>query len=220
MLTRRQAAVKRTTDIAVSLLGLVTCGWLIVLAACLAWIDTGKCGLFRQQRVGLHGRRFTLLKVRTMREIPGLTSTVTTSGDPRITRLGQLLRRFKLDELPQLVNVLRGDMSMVGPRPDVPEVADRLHGEAPLVLTVRPGITGPASLKYRREEELLAGLSDPDWVNEAVLFPDKTRLNTQYVEEYRWLKDWHYLWQTLGGTGEVTTREELTDRITHARQAA
>lgn len=220
MLTRGQAAVKRSTDITVSLLGLVTSGWLIVLAMGLARLDTGKSGLFRQQRVGMHGRRFTLLKLRTMRDVPGLTTTVTTSGDPRITRLGRLLRRFKVDELPQLVNVLRGDMSLVGPRPDVPSVADRLHDEAPLVLTVRPGITGPASLKYRREEELLAGQPDPDWVSEAVIFPDKMRLNSQYVKEYHWLKDWHYLWQTLAGTGEVATLEELTERINHARQAA
>jgi lipopolysaccharide/colanic/teichoic acid biosynthesis glycosyltransferase len=108
-----------------------------------------------------------------------------------------VLRRWKIDELPQLVNVLRGDMSLVGPRPDVPAYLDQIRRQAPLVFSVRPGITGPASLKYRREEELLATQSDPQAFNDRILFPDKLRINEAYVRNYRFLTDLLYLWATV-----------------------
>ena len=112
-----------------------------------------------------------------MRAVEGVDTTVTTTHDVRITRSGAWLRRLKIDELPQLVNVMRGEMSLVGPRPDVPGFADRLEGPDRVVLTVRPGITGPAALAYRHEEEILAGVADPERYNREVIWPDKVRIN-------------------------------------------
>jgi len=125
------------------------------------------------------------------------TSTITTAQDARITRLGAFFRRTKLDELPQLWNVLKGEMSFVGPRPDVPSYVDYLQGEDRMILSVRPGITGPATLKYRNEEELLAQQTDPETYNREVIFPDKVRLNRQYVENYSFWADLAYIWQTI-----------------------
>jgi len=109
--------------------------------------------------------------------------SITVAGDPRITGIGRLLRRWKLDELPQVWNVIRGEMSLVGPRADVPGFADRLDGGSRLILAVRPGITGPATLRYRDEEVLLALQKDPIRFNSDVVFPDKVRINKAYVEQ-------------------------------------
>ena len=136
--------------------------------------------LFRQVRIGKDGKPFSLVKFRTMAEDQA-GDTVTVAGDPRITPLGAKLRRFKIDELPELWNVLVGDMSFVGPRPDVPGYADALTGEDREILQLRPGITGPASLKYRNEEELLASVDDPQRYNDEILFPDKVRINRYYL---------------------------------------
>lgn len=153
------------------------------LLACLAVrMDTGESGLYRQIRVGSEGRTFEILKIRTMRAGSEVAGPVTIKDDPRVTRSGRWLRRFKLDELPQLWNVLRGDMSLVGPRPDVPGFADRLEGSDRVVLAVRPGITGPATLAFKDEEALLARAADPERFNAQVLFPAKVRMNRRYVE--------------------------------------
>jgi lipopolysaccharide/colanic/teichoic acid biosynthesis glycosyltransferase len=196
-LTPWRRAVKRGIDLAAALAGLLFLGWLIALLVAAARVDTGQSGMFRQVRIGRDGKPFVLLKIRTM-EASGRT-TVTTAGDPRITRLGRLLRRTKLDELPQLVNVLRGDMSLVGPRPDVPGFADLLEGPDRVVLAVRPGITGPATLRFRDEERILAEQPDPESYNRAVLFPEKVRLNREYVECYTLWTDVRCLWKTLAG---------------------
>jgi hypothetical protein len=118
-------------------------------------------------------------------------------NDPRITRIGRLLRKTKLDELPQLVHVLFGQMSFVGPRPDVPGYADKLKGEDRVILSVRPGITGPATLKYRDEEALLAAQDDPERYNNEVLWPDKVRLNRQYVQNWSFWTDIRLILKTL-----------------------
>lgn len=144
--------------------------------------------IFRQKRVGRHGRLFTMYKFRSMTVGHG-GSSVSVAGEARITPLGAKLRRYKLDELPELWNVLIGDMSFVGPRPDVPGYADRLVGPDREVLRLRPGITGPASLKYRNEEELLAAQADPQRYNDEVIFPDKVRLNLYYLKHYSFVKD-------------------------------
>jgi lipopolysaccharide/colanic/teichoic acid biosynthesis glycosyltransferase len=170
---------------------------LIVVALICARCSTGSSGLFRQERIGRNGRTFFIYKIRTMRKVAGVTTTITTDADARITRIGRVLRSWKIDELPQLVNVVRGEMSLVGPRPDVPEYLDRIRREAPLVLTVRPGLTGPASIKYRREEQLLAHQRDPQDYNDRVVLPDKLRINEAYVRDFRLGKDLHYLWQTV-----------------------
>ncbi len=198
-LSRRETALKRGFDVVGASVGLALTFWLIALAWLAARWDTGASGLFVQERVGRYGRLFRVIKLRTMRADPAVDTTVTTSSDARITPLGHLLRRAKLDELPQLINVLKGDMSFVGPRPDVPGYADALVGEDRLILTVRPGITGPATLKYRDEERLLAEQDDPERYNREVIYPDKVRLNREYVEQYSFLRDLGYIWRTLLG---------------------
>ena len=191
--------LKRGFDFAGALLGLILVGWLIVLAALAARMDVGASGIFRHRRVGRDGRPFDLLKIRTMRSLPGVQTNVTTADDPRITRLGRVLRRTKIDELPQLVNVLKGEMSFVGPRPDVAEYTDHLSETDRVVLSVRPGITGLATLRFRDEEQLLARQADPERYNREVIFPEKIRLNRQYIEEYSFLLDLKYLILTLTG---------------------
>ena len=196
-LTQGRAAVKRTFDLIVSAIGLVLTSWLILLAWMLASLDTGTNGMFSQCRVGRHGQLFNVFKIRTMRADSHDASTVTTARDPRITRLGRLWRKTKIDELPQLFNVLVGHMSFVGPRPDVPGFADRLQGEDRIVLSVRPGITGPATLRYRDEEQLLASVPDPEAYNRDVIFPDKVRINRDYVLSWSFWRDIGYIFQTL-----------------------
>lgn len=156
----------------------------------------GAPALFRQQRVGRGGELFTLVKFRTM--VPAHSgSSVSVAGESRITPLGATLRRLKLDELPELWNVLKGDMSFVGPRPDVPGYADRLEGNDRRVLELRPGITGPATLKYRNEEELLASVADPQEYNDRVIFPDKVRINLQYLDNHTFFGDINLIFQTV-----------------------
>jgi lipopolysaccharide/colanic/teichoic acid biosynthesis glycosyltransferase len=160
-------------------------------------LDTKKNGFFIQDRVGKGGRIFRVIKIRTMCEVPGMDTTVTMSTDQRITALGRFWRKTKIDELPQLINVLKGDMSFVGPRPDVPGYADTLTGEDRIVLSLRPGITGPATLKYRDEEEILARLEDPERYNKEIIWPDKIRLNKEYVQNWSFWNDLKYIWYTV-----------------------
>lgn len=124
---------------------------------------------------------------------------ITTSNDSRLTNMGRFLRKTKLDELPQLWNVLVGEMSFVGPRPDVQGYADQLKGEDRIILSVKPGITGPASLAYKNEEELLAQQNNPKAYNDTVIWPDKVRLNKIYVEHYNLKKDIYYIFKTVFG---------------------
>ena len=152
--------------------------------------------LFRQRRVGQYGRLFTLVKFRTMKSGHN-GSCVSVAGDSRITPLGAFLRRYKLDELPELWNVLKGDMSFVGPRPDVEGYADRLQGDDRRILELKPGITGPATLKYRNEEELLALQPDPERYNDEVLYPDKVRINREYLSTRTFWGDIGIILKTL-----------------------
>ncbi len=161
---------------------------LAVVAVCVRVKMPGGSVIFRQRRVGKDGRLFTMYKFRSMTVGHG-GSSVSVAGESRITPLGAKLRRYKLDELPELWNVLCGDMSFVGPRPDVPGYADRLTGDDREMLRLRPGITGPASMKYRDEEELLAAQTDPQRYNDEVIFPDKVRLNRYYLHHYSFLTD-------------------------------
>ena len=173
---------------------------IIVLGWLAATISTGKNGFFIQQRVGLNGQLFPLLKLRSMRVVPGQQTTVTADDDQRITKTGRILRKLKIDELPQLINVLLGHMSLVGPRPDVPGFADQLAGDDQIILSVRPGITGPATIAFRNEEEMLAAVEDPETYNREVIWPKKVALNKQYVQSQSLLGDVKLLWQTVIGT--------------------
>ena len=144
--------------------------------------------IFKQKRVGQDGKLFTMYKFRSM-TVSHSGSSVSVAGESRITPLGAKLRKYKLDELPELWNVLNGDMSFVGPRPDVPGYADKLEGHDRNILKLKPGITGPASLKYRNEEELLAKIENPQKYNDEVIYPDKIKINLYYLEHYSFLKD-------------------------------
>lgn len=178
-------------------MGLCLIWWIILISYLLASIDTHANGFFIQKRVGRNGNLFSFVKLRTMRRDPSFKTNVTTDRDPRITKLGRFFRKTKLDELPQLIHVLLGQMSFVGPRPDVPGFADQLQGKDSIILTVRPGITGPATLRYRNEEVLLDKQDDPERYNSEILYPDKVKLNKEYVENYSFWKDITYIWQTI-----------------------
>lgn len=192
-----QAFLKRVFDLFFSILGLALVWWLIVFAWLAASIDTRSNGFFIQKRVGRNGKTFRVVKIKTMRPIAAFDTTVTRRGDPRITPLGAFFRRAKIDELPQLWNVLLGDMSFVGPRPDVPGFADKLRGDERAILSIRPGITGPATLKYRNEEELLAAQPDPEVYNRDVIWPDKVLINLQYIREWSLRRDVRYILDTV-----------------------
>lgn len=200
-LTQAQAISKRSFDLFLSIIGFTLSWWLILLAWLMASIDTRSNGFFIQPRVGKGGRIFKIVKIKTMRPVKDVTTTVTRSGDPRITRLGFFFRRTKIDELPQLWNVIVGDMSFVGPRPDVPGFADQLQGEERAMLSIRPGITSPATLKYRNEEELLATAEDPERYNKEVIWPDKVQINLKYIRCWSLQLDFKYILQTVFTNG-------------------
>lgn len=196
-MTRFQAFLKRSFDIIVSAVGLLFLWPAIVISILLARADTKASGLFHQQRIGLGGKPFTVHKIRTMRAIAG--TSITAANDARITPLGAKFRRYKIDELPQLWNVLVGEMSFVGPRPDVAGYTDKLSGEDREIWNLRPGITGPATLKYRNEEDILAEQDDPVCYNDTVIWPDKVAINLDYYRHYSLRNDIRYLLQTVTG---------------------
>ena len=207
-------------DRVVSLIGLL-CLWpiLLVVAILIKKKMPGGPAFFTQKRVGRYGKLFTMHKFRSM-TVSHSGSSVSVAGEARITPLGATLRKYKIDELPELWDVLIGKMSFVGPRPDVPGYADQLQGDERRMLELRPGITGPASLKYRDEEELLADVRDkmeegrclPQeqidsmkdqelavWYNDHVIYPDKVRINLYYLDNYSFLKDIQMILCTVFG---------------------
>ncbi|MCH2101936.1 MAG: sugar transferase [Planctomycetes bacterium] len=192
-----QRLLKRLLDLLGALVGLTICSWLILACWLLATIDTRRNGFFLQQRVGRHGRLFRVIKIRSMREVENIATTVTAGNDVRITKLGAFFRNTKLDELPQLWNVLIGQMSFVGPRPDVPGYADQLRGSNAKLLHLRPGITGLASVVLRNEEELLNQQGDPQGYNDEVLWPAKVQMNLRYLEAYSLRLDFLIVLATL-----------------------
>ena len=210
-------------DRVAALCGLLLIWWVFPLVAILIKIKMpGGPAFFCQKRVGKGGKLFTCHKFRTM-TVKHSGSTVSVAGDSRITPFGATLRHYKIDELPGLWDVLIGNMSFVGPRPDVPGYADQLQGDDRKVLKLRPGITGPATLKYRLEDEMIAefvreikngelkienglkvpeGLSDQElavWYNDNVIYPDKVRLNKYYYEHYSFIKDIEMIFATVLG---------------------
>ena len=191
--------VKWIFDRVVSLIGLFFLWPVLLVVAILVKVKMpGGPAFFVQNRVGKGGKLFRCHKFRTM-TVNHNGSTVSVAGDSRITPLGAKLRHWKLDELPGLWDVLIGNMSFVGPRPDVPGYADALTGEDREVLQLRPGITGPASLKYRNEEEILASVEDPQKYNDEVIFPDKVRINRYYLHHYSFWMDIRFIVATVLG---------------------
>ena len=172
--------MKRTMDLLFSILAVIILFPLFFLLSILIKSTSKGPVFFIQERVGKDGKIFKMIKFRSMFVTQESSSTISIKGDIRVTKIGVFLRRYKLDELPELINVLLGHMSLVGPRPDVPGYSDKLVGEDRNILELRPGITGPASLKYSNEEEILAKQKNPKVYNDEVMYPDKVRINLEY----------------------------------------
>ncbi|CAA0189772.1 sugar transferase [Tenacibaculum maritimum] len=189
--------MKQLFDKLTSFLGLFFLSPLFIIIYLLIRIKMrGGSPLFIQERVGKDGILFKMVKFRTM--IAGHSgSSISVAGESRITPLGTVLRKYKIDELPALWNVLKGDMSFVGPRPDVPGYADKLIGKDRLILKLKPGITGPASLKYSNEEEILAQKEDPIKYNDEVIYPDKVKINLDYYYNHTFYGDLKIIMNTI-----------------------
>ena len=194
--------MKRIFDIISSLLGLIVLSPLLIILA--LWVGlSSKGGVFYSQtRVGRGNKDFKVLKFRSMAlgsDQKGLLSIGKDGRDPRVTRVGYVLRRYKLDELPQLFNVLKGDMSLVGPRPEVRKYVN-LYNKAQLeVLKVRPGITDMASIAFKNENDLLAKADNPEEFYVKVIMPDKINMSLKYLNERSFLKDLHIIFKTILG---------------------
>ncbi|MGV0756455.1 sugar transferase [Empedobacter brevis] len=186
--------IKHIFDYILALILLIFLVGLIVLLMIISSFETKQLGLFTQNRVGRKGKLFKIYKIRT---IKGTSKSTITTNQHQVTKIGKILREYKLDELPQLVNILKGEMSFVGPRPDVEGYADKLVGEDRIMLNVKPGITGPAQLKYRNEEDILSKVKDPIMYNDTVLWPDKVRINIEYVKNWSFKKDLVYMFKTI-----------------------
>ncbi len=190
--------MKRLTDIILSSIGLLILLPVFAVAAVLIKNDSKGPAFFRQERIGRNFKPFMIYKFRSMTagaEKEG--ASITVRDDARITRIGQTLRRYKIDELPQLLNVLKGEMSLVGPRPEVREYVELFRPEYEKLLRIRPGITDPASLRYSEEERLLA--SDGAWREDYAgrILPQKIALSLRYVEHHNALTDFRLMWQTI-----------------------
>lgn len=189
--------IKRTFDFVASVIGFIILlpFLLIILVIHKIRMPDGPA-FFVQERVGKDGYLFWMIKFRTMVNSHS-GSSISVKGELRITPYGAFLRKYKIDELPELLNVILGQMSLVGPRPDVPGYADKLSGEDRLILTLRPGITGPASLVYKNEEEILATVPDPQKYNDEVVYPDKVRINLEYYRNNTFIGDLIIIFKTF-----------------------
>lgn len=202
--------VKRCFDFFVATAGLAVLSPLMGLIALAVRLDSSGPVFFRQERMGLHGRRFRIFKFRSMvTDAESRGNRFTVGGDARITRMGRFLRRHKLDELPQLINVVRGEMSLVGPRPEVPEYADLFPEQYSRILTVRPGITHAATLRFRNEEQLLAGARDARKAYLENVMPAKMHLYVESLSRQSLREDVATIVQTILQVGETATAEEL-----------
>jgi len=193
--------MKRLFDITASLIGLIVLFPAFIVVSVLVKTSSEGPVFFMQPRIGRCGRVFKMIKFRSMKVIQSSDSTISVKGDLRITKFGAFLRKYKIDEIPELFNVLRGDMSIVGPRPDVSGYADKLVGEDVLILELRPGITGPASLKYANEEDVLALQEDPVKYNDDVIYPHKVKLNLDYYHNNNLWIDIKIIFATIFRTG-------------------
>ncbi|WP_195326345.1 sugar transferase [Parabacteroides distasonis] len=190
--------MKRIFDIVASGIGLILLSPLFIILT--IWIKCDSIGpvFYKQVRVGRNNMDFQLFKFRSMRVGSDKKGLITVGGhDPRITRSGYYIRKYKLDEFPQLINVFKGDMSLVGPRPEVRKYVDMYTEEQMHVLDVRPGITDLASIRYRNENELLERVNDPDMYYVEVIMPDKLRINLEYVARHSFTFDIRLIFQTF-----------------------
>ena len=188
--------LKRTFDIILSIFAIFLLFPSFLVVSFLIVIDSGFPIFFLQKRVGRNAKEFNIIKFRTMKT-NNENITITVSDDSRITRIGKYLRKTKIDELPEILNVLFGQMSFVGPRPDVKGYADKLKGVNRKILELRPGITGPASLKYYNEEYILSQKSNPKKYNDEVIFPDKVKINMDYFHNRSFFLDLKIIFATI-----------------------
>ena len=188
--------LKRTFDIILSIFAIFLLFPSFLVVSFLIVIDSGFPIFFLQKRIGRGAKEFNIIKFRTMKT-NDKNITITVSDDSRITRIGKFLRKTKIDELPEILNVLFGQMSFVGPRPDVKGYADKLKGANRKILDLRPGITGPASLKYYNEEDILSKKSNPKKYNDEVIFPDKVKINMYYFHNRSFFLDLKIIFATI-----------------------
>lgn len=181
-----KTVIKRVFDFMVSLISLIVFFPIIIISWVILMFDTNSNGLFFQKRVGQHGKLFTIYKLKTMHPKTG-----------NVTKIGAFFRKYKLDELPQFLNVLKGEMSVVGPRPDIEGYYDKLQGEERKVLELKPGITSEASIKYYNEEEILEQQQDALQYNDTVIFPDKVKMNLDYYYRQNLLLDIKIIIKTI-----------------------
>jgi len=193
--------MKLIFDYLLAIFGLVALSPLFILISILIKLTSKGPILYTQPRIGRFSKVFTIIKFRSMTTNHGDSNTITVAGDMRITKFGSFLRKYKLDELPALLNIINGDMSFVGPRPDLPGYADNLEGEDRKILELRPGITGLASLKYAIEEEILSQKKDPFKFHDEVIYPDKIRLNLDYYYNNNLWIDIKIIFATIFRTG-------------------
>ncbi len=190
--------LKRGFDLGASFIGLLVTAPIMLLAAVAVRLSSPGPVFFRQERMGRGFRAFQILKFRTMVvDAPRLGAQITAGADPRITEVGRFLRKSKIDELPQLINVFRGDMSLVGPRPEVPKYVELFRDDYQVILRVRPGITDPASIKYRDESAILGQADDPERAYVEQILPDKIAIAREYVAHQSLLGDVAILCRTL-----------------------
>ena len=190
--------MKRILDLIISFLTLLIFGPFIIFLIIIQTLDTKQFGIFRQIRVGKQGKLFYVYKIRTMIKNKSIITNITTSKDTRITKRGKFLRKYKFDELPQFFNVFIGDMSIVGPRPDVKDFIGKInHEEREILISIKPGITGPSSLELINEEEILANVSDPERYNLEVIWPRKFELIKKYINNYSILYDIKIIFKTI-----------------------
>ncbi|MBB6713539.1 sugar transferase [Clostridium gasigenes] len=190
--------IKRAFDIIASFIGIVILSPILLGVSIAIKIDSKESIFFKQVRVGKNEKRFNILKFRTMIvNAENLGKQITIGKDKRITKVGALLRKFKIDELPQLINVFKGDMSLVGPRPEVPKYVDMYNEEQKKVLKVRPGITDIASLRYKDENDILGKVKNPEEYYINTIMPDKLKLNLEYIEKNNIIFDLFLIIKTI-----------------------
>ena len=189
--------IKRLFDLIFAIFGLLLLLPFFLAISILIKIDSKGSVFFIQDRVGQDAFLFKIIKFRTMTPIEEIKSTISIKGDVRVTKFGEILRRYKIDELPELINILRGEMSFVGPRPDVPGYADKLNGDARNILKLKPGITSLASLKYSNEELLLSQQKNPIDYNNNIIYPDKVKMNLNYYKNHNLWIDIKIIFATI-----------------------
>ena len=190
-----ERSLKSIFDYSLALLMLIFLLPLILVLIIFSIISSGKSGIFSQSRVGKGGSIFKIYKIRSMNIQSD--DVITAENDSRITKFGHFIRKTKLDEIPQLYNILKGDMSFVGPRPDVVGYADKLIGDDRIILSVKPGITGLATLYYRNEEQLLAKQSNKEEYNNKIIWPKKVEINKEYLENWTFFGDLKIMFETI-----------------------